>query len=811
MGGESLKQAAPGLQSRPGNAEATSSAIGGRSSPQTGWCSVSLSTRTILSVSATLLALLVVVYFAASKVLLRGFGQVELALFSRHAERGQEAVLGAAEVLSNKVADWANWDDTYEFVRNHNAAYIQSNLSGASLASLGVRFVLFMDVNGKLVEAASIDPETQEATPLPRGIEAMIRRGHPLLQVHGDGAPMTGLIPLAEGVFVVASRPIKNSQMQGPIRGTIIFGDLISDARVEEMSRRLRATVSLVPINGTQTAALDAERLDRVARLAEAGKPTVTFLGDDVAVGSALLPDIDGSPAFLVEVMAERFVWQEAKRTTSLLLTTLAIAGTGAVLITMFVLRVVVLRRLARLHSAVHGIGRSGDLARRVPAEGTDELAELGQTVNELLDRVATSQTELSTKADALVRAGEDLRCARDAAEAASRAKSEILANMSHEVRTPMTAILGYADVLADQATQPGFRPDECVETIRRNAKHLLTIINDILDLSKIEAGRMQIERTDCAPARIAAEAIELLRENAAGKHLELRLEFATPMPLRVVSDPTRLRQIFLNLVGNAIKFTIDGSVTLRLACDVEGRRLVAEVIDSGIGMTPEQAGRLFQPFSQANASTSRLFGGTGLGLSISRRLAQLLGGSLELASTGPHGSTFRLTVETGPLEGVSLTSDPLAASAAPAAIPLAPKPCGGELTGLRLLLAEDGPDNQRLIGFVLGKAGAEVVIVGDGRAAVDAIHAATHAGTPFDVVLMDMQMPVLDGYGATRELRTRGVRTPVLALTAHAMEGDRNQCLAAGCDDYETKPIDRLRLVAACARLAKPFVRRAA
>ncbi|MFO0829844.1 MAG: CHASE4 domain-containing protein [Phycisphaerales bacterium] len=773
---------------------------------------MNLSTRTIVAVSATLLALIVVGYLTAAQLILRGFGQVEIKLFERHAERGQEAVLATCDALSKKLADWANWDDTYQFVKDRNPEYVQSNLTATSLASLGARFILYFDVDGTLVHSSAVNAEMTDMAPLPEGLEAMIASKHPIFSQQTANGSMFGLVRLHEGLFAIAARPIQTSQSEGPIHGTIVFGDLISQHRVDEMSRRLRATVTLSVVDE----ALDPARAALAAKLRERDAPIVTFVDDDVAVGAALLNDLDGKPTALVEVAGERFVWREAQRTTSLLLGTLTIAGLGAVFITALVLRVTVLRRLAQLHRAVHRIGHSGDLGCRVPAKGGDELADLGHTVNMLLERVESSQAQLSSKADALAQAGEELRAARDAAELANRAKSEFLANMSHEVRTPMTAILGYADLLSEQANQPGFRPNDCIETIRRNAKHLLTIINDILDLSKIEAGRMQVERTDFAPARIAAEVVELLQEHATRKSLALKVEFATPMPQRIVSDPTRLRQILLNLTGNAIKFTLSGSVTLRLLCDASRRQLVAEVVDTGIGMTEAQTRRLFTPFSQADASTSRVFGGTGLGLTISRRLAQLLGGSLILASTSQAGSTFRLTVDTGPLDGVAFSRDPLAADApASGPAPSAPEPAtthpGAELVGLSLLLAEDGPDNQRLIGFVLRKAGATLQIVSDGRAAVDATLAAMRAGRPFDVILMDMQMPVLDGYGATRELRTRGITTPVLALTAHAMEGDRNCCLAAGCDDYETKPIERLRLVATCARMARLRAKRAA
>jgi CheY-like chemotaxis protein len=350
------------------------------------------------------------------------------------------------------------------------------------------------------------------------------------------------------------------------------------------------------------------------------------------------------------------------------------------------------------------------------------------------------------------------------------------------------------------------------METIRRNGNHLLHIINDILDLSKIEAGKFQVEWQPCSPAAILADAVSLLRVRAQAKGIALKLEFAGPMPDTILTDPARLRQILLNLIGNAIKFTEAGSVRLLARVDDAATAqptFVCEVTDTGIGMTAEQVQNLFQPFHQADASTSRKFGGTGLGLAISKRLATLLRGDITLTSQPGQGSTFTLTVDPGPLSDVAFHDHPaesLAPPASPSAIssPVPTLDC-------RILLAEDGADNKRLIAFVLSKAGAEVTTVENGQEAIEAALAAFPNGErredgpeAFDVILMDMQMPVMDGYEATRRLRAAGYNRPIIALTAHAMADDRQKCLEAGCDDYVTKPIDRVKLVGMIAGVLK-------
>lgn len=370
---------------------------------------------------------------------------------------------------------------------------------------------------------------------------------------------------------------------------------------------------------------------------------------------------------------------------------------------------------------------------------------------------------------------------------------------MSHELRTPMTAILGYADILSEQGSSHQASQEEvqAIETIRRNGKHLLTIVNDILDISKIEAGKMSVERIAFSPWQIMADVASLMRPKAINDNLQFSVESVGPIPATIQSDPVRLRQILLNLTGNALKFTETGGVRVivKLADAIDGSnpRLRFEIIDTGIGMTHEQKAKLFQSFSQADTTMTRRFGGTGLGLMISQRLAQMLGGDIVVASTPGEGSSFSVTIETGSLQGVAMLHQVDEADMSHRELNGQPK-TATRLKG-RILLAEDGPDNQRLISFILRKAGAEVTVAENGRIAYEKAIAAAQTDEPFDVILMDMQMPELDGYGATRLLRSEGFKGPIIALTAHALTGERETCLEAGCDDFANKPIDKPKL----------------
>ncbi|MBK9292834.1 MAG: PAS domain S-box protein [Oligoflexia bacterium] len=386
----------------------------------------------------------------------------------------------------------------------------------------------------------------------------------------------------------------------------------------------------------------------------------------------------------------------------------------------------------------------------------------------------------------------EELRQAKDIAEAASHTKSTFLANMSHEIRTPLGVILGFSDLIADQKICNEDKAN-FITAVKRNGELLSGIINDILDISKVEAGKLYIEAREAALYEIMADVISIMNPLAVKKGIKLSIHYANKTPKIIKTDPIRLKQILLNIIGNAIKFTEKGEVrvNVKLENSNEGSQLLAfEIKDTGCGISETEAKNLFKPFTQIDSTTTRKFGGTGLGLVLSKRLARLLGGDVLLAGSKKNGgSTFKILIDPGPIT----TYESLHKMRSLNFIePLPPI----RLDGINVLLAEDSFDNQILVSQILKLAGASVDVAENGKVALEMAKL-----KKYDVLLIDIQMPIMDGYSTVAELRKNGFKTPIIALTAHALREERMRSLASGFDEHISKPIDRNTLVESIAQ----------
>lgn len=466
-----------------------------------------------------------------------------------------------------------------------------------------------------------------------------------------------------------------------------------------------------------------------------------------------------------------------------LALGTLLVAGALA----MFTSRALA-RPLERLREGIQAVSEGRLETIRVSRTG-DEIEYLGESFNSMIRALAQSREEVRQYQELLEKRIQERTVALERATAqalaASRAKSEFLANMSHELRTPMSGVLGMLDMVLESSLEAEQR-DQLL-TAKNCAVSLLALLNDILDLSKIEAGKMVLEEVPFDVRLAVAESMDAVRPHARAKNLALRTVIERGAPAWIVGDPMRFRQILNNLLSNAVKFTLEGRVELHLrrAGEAASPRLMIEVSDTGIGIPADKLGAIFEEFTQADGSTSRKFGGTGLGLAITRKLVRMMGGEITVKSEVGKGSTFRVELPCREVAGPP---------GAPSVAETEPSPAE-EARKATILVAEDNLINQRVVAAMLRREGYQVETAAHGGEAIAALERLRP-----DLILMDIQMPVVDGLEATRRIRAnpRWRRLPIIALTAHAMAGDRDLCLASGMDDYLTKPVNRTQLVAA-------------
>lgn len=723
--------------------------------------------KTLLIIVLTLVSMVVLLVGASQFIVLDSYRQLEDDDTQQNVQRAKNAIQVNLQDLQKSTVDYGAWDETWQFAQGRYPEHPEINLHEDVFKTIQTDILIVLDVEGTVIYDAEFDTSTDELVPLSQEVIDNVLAFPSFINYQETNQSTSGIVLFNNTPLFVASAPIITSLRTGPITGTFIWGRYLDRGQIAELAETLKLSLEIYPINSPR---LPDDFAQAQSQLSSANATYIDPLSDNRVAGYAVMNDLAGNPALLIRVDQPRDIYEQGQRT--LLYFALALVGIGIVVgVTMWTLvdRVLV-KRLTRFGMTVQAIGEHGDLSERVTLSGTDEITTLGQEINAMLG--------------ALEKTTADLRQAKEEAEAANRSKSTFLANMSHELRTPMNAIIGYSELIIKGTYGPVTEKQvNRLDRVVENGRHLLSLINDVLDLSKIEAGRMELHLESFAVEDLLQTVIDAVRPLSERNQNTITVHIA-PNLGHIHADLTKVRQILFNLLSNAAKFTNTGTITLtaqpQTKGDLAGFQFV--VNDTGIGIPLEQQSRLFQEFMQADSSTTRQYGGTGLGLAITRRFCQMMGGDIEFMSAEGQGSAFTVWLpKVVELVGggivTSTTSSPLSAV--------------GSMGNRRpVLVVDDDPATRELIEHHLKEEGLPVVTAQNGQ---EALRLAKELH-PIAITL-DIVMPDMDGWNVLARLKADPelAPIPVVILT---IRDDKNVGYALGATDFLTKPIERERLV---------------
>ncbi|EHJ49137.1 integral membrane sensor hybrid histidine kinase [Solidesulfovibrio carbinoliphilus subsp. oakridgensis] len=697
--------------------------------------------------------------------------------------------------LDELILDWAIWDDSALFMQGKMKNYTKSNLNDRTLDSLHLSFIMFVDNRGRIVWSRSESGEENYVDGVPQPVKQLIFDKTSILGGATQETRIHGIANLPQQLLIIASCPILDSEAKGPKQGTLIMGRQITAATLEKVSERVRLKFDLErktdPLPDTMRAYIRTIS-------PEAGNAAIDIydIDENSLIGVMAFQDITGEASLRLMVFGDKDIVHRGAAVT--LHSSILLAIGGAILIgsILFLVERRILRRIISIKKQITQINSGSNASSsppRILVSGDDEINTLAQDINAYIREIDNYRTNLETiifertndlqqKILENEQYQKELKLAKDLAEEANKTKTDFLAKVTHEIRTPLNSIKGMNDYLLSTSLNDDQR--ECLSIIKESSNHLLTIVNDLLDLSKIEAGQLVFEHIDFALKQLIESTIRILQPLANQKKLDLHVAYEGDADIVVRGDPSRIRQVLFNLANNALKFTQTGTVGIVASVawqeSLDAYAITISIKDTGIGIAAEALQRIFQPFVQSDNSTSRKFGGTGLGLSICNQLIALMGGTIAVSSRPGQGSTFTFTLQ---LQRGDANRVP--ARGAAGFFPYTP------LDRLTILVVDDNELNLGVAKRVFSLLNQEPVLALGGRQALDLLKTAV-----FDIVFLDIEMPEINGLEVTRIIRS-GKATPlnqdthIVAMTAYSLDTIREQCLQQGMNDFITKPLD--------------------
>jgi len=757
---------------------------------------ISIRKFTLLGICLGTILLLSFYTLLNSFLLNRTFSEFENNALANDVIRVNNALEEEVHKLDEIVVDWAIWDDSALFMQGKMKNYVKSNLNDRTLDSLHLSFIMFVDTRGKIVWAHNATDQDTYTSDMPEEIKSLVFNGTSILTDSTQEKRIHGIANLPHQLMIIASCPILDSEGKGPNQGMLLMGRQLTDAMLTKVSEKVRLQFNLEDKEKPLPDDMHSW-IRTISTGADENTIDIYDKDEDTLSGVMLVKSISGDMSLRLTVFRDKDIMRRGAAVTMRSSILLAIGGAILIGSILFLVERRILSRIISIKKQINRINsdpKDGGGPNGIVISGEDEINTLANHINSYiaeinnyktnLERIVLERTnDLRQKVHENEQGQKELKKAKEVAEEANKTKTEFLAKVTHEIRTPMNSIKGMNDYLL--STPLNSDQVECLTVIKESSSHLLTIVNDLLDLSKIEAGQLTFEHIDFNLKQLIDSTVKILLPQANKKKLVFQVEYQGRTDVAVKGDPARIRQILFNLVNNALKFTPFGEVRIVVATAWDVPNGVYDVTisvkDTGIGITEEALQRIFEPFVQSDNSTTRKFGGTGLGLSICKQLVTLMGGRIAISSQPGVGSEFTFVLSLPP-GNANLVAQPGAATPFPYM----------SLDRLTILVVDDNEMNLRVAQKVFSLLNQEPVLAKGGKEALEILTIAI-----FDIIFLDIEMPDINGLEVTRIIRTGKAAplnqdTHIVAMTAYSLNTIKDQCLQQGMNDFITKPLDQ-------------------